>query len=91
MLYPADVSASSFLVIDPDHPITVKDINVPYYPSIDDVVRVKIAARSSPILVLVKEINDRESFFWGHELRQIRGPCVGRFSITTKWRSQKLF
>ena len=38
MLYPADVSASSFLVIDPDHPITVKDIIVPYYPSIDDIV-----------------------------------------------------
>ena len=79
ILYPADMSASSFLVIDPDHPVSVKDITITYYPSINNVVQMKAAAR----LVLVKEINDTESTFWGHELRQIRG-CAGRFSITTK-------
>ena len=73
------MSASSFLVIDPDHPVSVKDITIPYYPSINDVVQMKAAAR----LVLVKEINDTESTFWGHEIRQIRG-CAGRFSIITK-------
>ena len=56
MLYPTDISTTSFLVIDPDHPIEVKDINVPYYPSIGDVVQVKNSARSSPGLVLVKRL-----------------------------------
>ena len=84
MLYPADTKPSlPFLVIDPNCPISVKDI-VPYYPTINEVVRVKISTRSSPILVLVKEINHEESFLRGHELRQIRGTCTGRFAVTSK-------
>ena len=77
MVYPSDPSNSSFFVIDPDSPLSLKDISILYYPKANDVVRVNTATRTSPMLVLAKDIHQ---LFHCQELRQVRG-CVGRFCI----------
>ena len=53
---------------------------MPYYPKRDDVVQVKIATRSSSVMVLAKDIDHEGRFFRGHELRQVRG-SANRFSV----------
>lgn len=81
VVYPADSSRSSFLIIDPDAPITVKDINIPYYLKANDVVRVKLNTRT--LLVQAKQVNHEKQCFHGHELRQVRG-CSDRFNILSR-------
>ena len=80
MVYPADSSRSSFLIIDPDAPITVKDINIPYYTKAN-VVCVKLNTRT--LLVQAKQINHDKQCFHGHELRQVRGHS-DRFNILSR-------
>ena len=57
MVYP---SHSSFLVIDPDSSLTIQDVNIPYYPKVDDVVRVKLNTRT--LLVLAKDVDHGNVF-----------------------------
>ena len=70
MVYPAD-SSRSFLVIDPDVPITFKEISIPYYPKANYVVWVKLNTRG--LLVQAKHVDHDKECFHGHELRQVRG------------------
>ena len=79
MVYPAD-SSHSFLVIDPDSPLTIMDINTPYYLKVEDVVRVKLNTRT---LLVAKDVDHGKQCFHGHELRQVRG-YSDRFNILSR-------
>ena len=68
-------------VIDPDAPITVKEISIPYYPKANDVVWVKLNTRT--LLVQAKHVDHDKQCFHGHELRQVRG-YSDRFNILSR-------
>ena len=50
IMYPADSSRTSSLVVDLDAPLTIKSVYVPYYPKASDVVRVSVNTRTLLVL-----------------------------------------
>ena len=75
MVYPADETMTSYLVIDPDQPVVCWEIAIPYYPKINEVVRVKSAHLNSPDLIMVKQVHHDTRIFEGHKVQAVRGSC----------------
>ena len=82
MIYPTDESMTSYLVIDPDQPVVCHEIFIPYYPQVDEVVRVKSGHLNSPDLMIVKQVHHDARIFEGHKLQAVRGSC--RYSILSR-------
>ena len=79
MVYPADETMASYLVIDPDEPVVCREIAIPCYPKVNEVVHVKSARLNSPDLMMVKQVHHDTHNFEGHKLQAVRGSC--RYSV----------
>ena len=80
MVYPADETMTSYLVIDPDQPVVCQEIAIPYYPEVNKVVRVKTAHLNSPNLMMVKQVHHDTHIIEGYKLQAVRG----RYSIPSR-------
>ena len=82
MIYPTDESMTSYLVIDPDQPVVCREIFIPYYPQVDEVVHVKSGHLNSPDFLIVKHVHHDAHIFEGHKLQLVRGSC--RYSVLSR-------
>ena len=61
IMYPADSSRTSFLVVHLDAPLFIKSVNASYYPKADNVVRVRVNMRT--LLVLATHVDHAQECF----------------------------
>lgn len=69
MLYPHTRIQNNFLTIDPDGLLVIKDLQVPYYPEVNEVV--KVTTQEKEVILVVLTVTD--GVVKGNTLRKVRG------------------